>query len=82
MLYTGIATPAFFNHKKELWYRSYLAFSFKFFNMKRLFLIFLLLFNLSVFADGEFENIDFNFIDTAFDGIKPITNKQFNDTFA
>ena len=25
-------------------------------------------------------DVDYNFIDTAFDGIQPITDKQFNDT--
>ncbi len=48
----------------------------------RYFLILLLLFNLNsvTFADDMFSDVDFNFIDTAFDGIKPVTNKQFNDT--
>ncbi len=37
--------------------------------------------NSAVFAESDmFNDVDFNFIDTAFDGIKPVTNKQFNDT--
>ena len=28
----------------------------------------------------ELLDVDYNFIDTAFDGIQPITNKQFDDT--
>ncbi len=41
-----------------------------------------MLFSLSsaTFAEDMFSDVDFNFIDTAFDGIKPVTNKQFNDT--
>ena len=46
------------------------------------FLILFMLFSLSsaTFAEDMFSDVDFNFIDTAFDGIKPVTNKQFNDT--
>lgn len=29
---------------------------------------------------SEMLDVDYNFIDTAFDGIKPITNKEFDDT--
>ncbi len=29
---------------------------------------------------AEMIDVDYNFIDTAFDGIQPITDKQFNDT--
>ena len=36
--------------------------------------------NCSYAYDDSFDGIDFNFIDTAFDGIQPVTNKQFNDT--
>ena len=36
--------------------------------------------NCSFAFDDSFDNIDFNFIDTAFDGIQPVTDKQFNDT--
>ena len=46
--------------------------------MKKFFLILILL---SSFAfAGDFDDIDFNFIDTAFDGIKPVTNEQFDKT--
>ncbi len=31
-------------------------------------------------AKAEMLDVDYNFIDTAFDGIKPVTNKEFNDT--
>lgn len=47
--------------------------------MKRIFvLIFLFMSFLTVRADML--DVDYNFIDTAFDGIKPITNKEFEDT--
>lgn len=39
----------------------------------------LILLNSFTLADSLLES-DYNFIDTAFDGIKPVTNKQFNDT--
>ena len=39
-LYVGIATPAFFNHRKLSSYRLNLKFSFRFFSIKRLFLAF------------------------------------------
>ena len=29
---------------------------------------------------AEMLDVDYNFIDTAFDGIKPVTNKEFDDT--
>ena len=41
-------------------------------------LFFSFLFANNVFADGL--DVDYNFIDTAFDGIKPVTQKEFNDT--
>lgn len=46
--------------------------------MKKIFLSLLLLSSL-VFA-GDFDDVDYNFIDTAFDGIKPVTNEQFEKT--
>lgn len=42
------------------------------------FIFFLFLFTLKTSAAGL--DVDYNFIDTAFDGIKPVTNKQFDDT--
>ena len=39
----------------------------------------LILLNSFTLADSLLDS-DYNFIDTAFDGIKPVTNKQFNDT--
>jgi len=50
--------------------------------MKKLFVIFFILmcFCIPAKADDELLDVDYNFIDTAFDGIKPITDKQFNDT--
>ena len=49
--------------------------------MKRLIiLLFSILFLcLNVQADDSLD-VDYNFIDTAFDGIKPVTSKEFNDT--
>ncbi len=46
--------------------------------MKHLFII--LLFLLSFNVRAEMLDVDYNFIDTAFDGIKPVTDKEFNDT--
>lgn len=47
----------------------------------RYFLVVLLLFlSIPVYSEDTFSDIDYNFIDTAFDGIKPVTDKQFNDT--
>ncbi len=51
--------------------------------MKKLIIIlttFIMFSNCSYAYDDSFDGIDFNFIDTAFDGIQPVTNKQFNDT--
>ena len=43
--------------------------------------LFVLFFMLLSFSKAEsFLESDYNFIDTAFDGIKPVTDKQFNDT--
>lgn len=47
--------------------------------MKKLFIVFLLSLFLSSNA-SEMLDVDYNFIDTAFDGIKPVTNQQFDDT--
>jgi len=49
--------------------------------MKKLFIIafILCLFIFPTKAD-ELLDVDYNFIDTAFDGIQPITNKQFDET--
>ncbi len=46
--------------------------------MKRLILILFLLTNFSFASD--FLDVDYNFIDSAFQGIKPVTNKEFDDT--
>lgn len=35
---------------------------------------------LTLFSKAEMLDVDYNFIDTAFDGIQPITNKEFDDT--
>ena len=50
--------------------------------MKKLVILFLFLsVSLCGFALGDtFDDIDYNFIDTAFDGIKPVSDKQFNET--
>lgn len=45
--------------------------------MKKLLIVITLLFS---FANAQMLDVDYNFIDTAFDGIQPITNKQFDDT--
>lgn len=46
--------------------------------MKYFLIIALMFFSLAHAAD--FLDADYNFIDTAFEGIKPVTNKEFNDT--
>ena len=50
--------------------------------MKNLVILFLFLsMSLCGFAFGDtFDDIDYNFIDTAFDGLKPVSDKQFNET--
>ncbi len=49
--------------------------------MKKIFfVIFLLFFSFSQLKAAEMLDVDYNFIDTAFDGIKPVTDKEFNDT--
>ena len=47
--------------------------------MKKFFIILLLLISTTL-AKAEMLDVDYNFIDTAFDGIKPVTNKEFDDT--
>lgn len=47
--------------------------------MKRLLIIFLFLVAMPVYSSDTLD-VDYNFIDTAFDGIKPVTNQEFNDT--
>ncbi len=47
--------------------------------MKKFFII-LLLFITTISTKAEMLDVDYNFIDTAFDGIKPVTNKEFDDT--
>ena len=50
--------------------------------MKKLLIILSLLLSLliSLPLQAEMLDVDYNFIDTAFDGIQPVTNKQFNET--
>ena len=47
--------------------------------MKRLFIVLMLLIAMPTYS-ADMLDVDYNFIDTAFDGIKPITDKEFNDT--
>lgn len=49
--------------------------------MKKIFfVIFILFFSISQLKATEMLDVDYDFIDTAFDGIKPVTDKEFNDT--
>ncbi len=49
--------------------------------MKKIFfVIFILFFSISQLKAAEMLDVDYDFIDTAFDGIKPVTDKEFNDT--
>ena len=49
--------------------------------MKKLLILFTLLMLITPNAKtAEMLDVDYNFIDTAFDGLQPITDKQFNDT--
>lgn len=48
--------------------------------MRRITILLLLLFSFNIAQADSLDDIDYNFIDTAFDGIKPVTSKQFNDT--
>ena len=49
--------------------------------MKKVFLLIALLFIfITPVKSADMIDVDYNFIDTAFDGIQPITDKQFNDT--
>lgn len=47
--------------------------------MRNIAVILVLFLSLGAYG-ADMLDVDYNFIDTAFDGIKPITNKQFNDT--
>ena len=47
--------------------------------MKKFLLLILMLLSLTS-VKAEMLDVDYNFIDTAFDGIKPVTNKEFDDT--
>lgn len=51
--------------------------------MKRIFAITLLFFtsfSLNAIAQDDFFDVDYNFIDRAFEGIKPVTNEEFEQT--
>ena len=49
--------------------------------MKKIFLVFaLIILSISQAKSADMLDVDYNFIDTAFDGIQPVTDKQFNDT--
>jgi len=49
--------------------------------MKKLFLILVLLIFSFAIAEDNFDiDVDYNFIDTAFDGIQPVSDKKFNET--
>lgn len=49
--------------------------------MRKFFLIFLSLFFMSSFSFADdFLDVDYNFINSAFDGIKPVTNEEFEKT--
>ena len=52
--------------------------------MKRFFIVTISLFfvfsSVCAVKAADMLDVDYNFIDTAFDGIKPVTNKEFNDT--
>lgn len=43
-------------------------------------IIFLLFLSVLPVKSADMLDVDYNFIDTAFDGIKPVTDKEFNDT--
>lgn len=45
-----------------------------------IFISILMIFSTSAKAADDLLDVDYNFIDTAFDGIKPVTDKEFNDT--
>ena len=49
--------------------------------MKKILLVFaLIILSISQARSAQMLDVDYNFIDTAFDGIQPVTDKQFNDT--
>lgn len=43
-------------------------------------IIFILFLSVLPVKSADMLDVDYNFIDTAFDGIKPVTDKEFNDT--
>ena len=47
--------------------------------MRRLFIVLAFLICLPTYS-SDMIDVDYNFIDTAFEGIKPVTDKEFNDT--
>lgn len=49
--------------------------------MKKIFvLLSIILFSTAQIKAADMLDVDYNFIDTAFDGIKPVTNKEFDET--
>ena len=48
--------------------------------MKYLIIFVMLFFSLMPVRAAEMLDVDYNFIDSAFDGIKPVTDKEFDDT--
>ncbi len=48
--------------------------------MKRLLILFCFISSFYINASAEYLDVDYNFIDNAFNGIKPVTDKEFNDT--
>lgn len=48
--------------------------------MKYFLVILMLFYSFLPLKAAEMLDVDYNFIDTAFDGIKPVTNKEFDDT--
>ena len=48
--------------------------------MRKAILLVLTIFLLSPLTKAQMLDVDYNFIDTAFDGIQPVTDKQFNET--
>ena len=48
--------------------------------MKRFILVLAFLICLPAYPDDMFDVVDYDFVDHAFEGIKPVTDKEFNDT--
>lgn len=48
--------------------------------MRKFFSVIIVLFFTICQISAQMLDVDYNFIDTAFDGIKPVTNKEFEDT--